>query len=199
MIPHIPVQIPRERIEASIERAHRTARSMEGHPNYDGESHNALHRYSCGYIGEDAFAVWLDAEGIIPDAHEKSDRREHKEPEFKIGNYLVEVKGSGKPWYNLLVIGAKRDLSASIFVHTRTRERDYTLGAWELCAWWTRAEVKAAIPGKGLREQYRGSPCRELADDDAVRTFDQLAAVLRRGSRPQDRDAMDYRRQSRGW
>lgn len=177
----VPVVIPRVAVSLALTRARVVAEKVAGHPNYDGQSDNAFHRYSVGYLGEEAFAAWLEREGI-PYEYRVTTAFVSAPPEFVVGRYRIEVKGIGRPERGQFVMGEKRDLSGAIYVAARTRLPEVGAGEWEIVGWFTRAEVAAAP----ITSTRFGSPVREIPLAQA-RAPDTLAVILRRhlvGSHP---------------
>lgn len=180
LVAKIPVDIPLENVHEAIDRAHRTARSLQGKKNYDGETDNGEHRYGVGYVGEYCFSTWCKSCGILY-FHRKSDQGVSLRSEFEIGRYTIECKGASRPDSDRMIIGKNRDLTASIFVHSRSRVPDWKAGLWELCAWWPRREVE---PYPAIH-MHKGSPCREIPHASATREFSVLEGRLWCESHPE--------------
>ena len=134
--------------------------------------------------------------GVIGYTHYKSDKHVSMGSEFEVGGYKIEIKGGGEPHHDSMIIGGSRDLSAAIFVNLVTVDPDYTVGDWDLCAWWTRAEVES----RPADRMFKGSLCRFVPSSAATREFIDLARLLRKECgvpevvAPKAVTADDYRR-----
>lgn len=167
------LQIPEERIAQCRRWADQVAEKVKGRANFDGQTGNARYRYLCGYLGEEAFAAWARAHELPYQHRVRTDGRRGP-TEFTIGRYTVEVKALGRPERDTLIIGAGRDLTASLFAVARSANTNIELGTWEMVRWFPRA----MLVGLPMTSTRFGSEVREIALEEG-REMGALVDVLR--------------------